>query len=86
MEHTGGFLDKYVNLTPPHGVTRQAVADVINKHLGTDLPVSVIRVHNETVWLDVSPATKNTVAIHKKDLLAQLRERLGKTHAPRDIR
>lgn len=86
MERAGGFLDKYKNLTPPDGVMRQAVTDVLNNTFGTSISVDVVHVRNNVVWLEVSPAIKNTVAIYKNELITQLQEQLGTTHAPTDIR
>ncbi|PIR44622.1 MAG: hypothetical protein COV10_03920 [Candidatus Vogelbacteria bacterium CG10_big_fil_rev_8_21_14_0_10_51_16] len=76
---------RYSHLTRPNESARVAAQIALKSVLKIDIPITKISVERGTVFIRIPQLIKSEVAIHKVDILAALKERLG-SHAPKDIR
>ncbi len=84
MARLNHWLAKYRRLLPPGAATRQSVKEIIKKELGIELADKDIKVQKKTVYLNLSSVLKNEIFIHREQILAELKEKVG-SGAPTSI-
>lgn len=73
------FLARFDELIPVDQVLKQTVREVINQELDHELPLDKIKINRRSVYLEVSPALKNLIFLHRERLAEAVRSKLGET-------
>lgn len=81
----GDFLKKFKTLIPHEKIVKDELVGVVFDETGILLAKEEIFFHNYVVFLKTTPATKNELFMRKKNILSEMKKRLG-DKAPQDMR
>lgn len=81
----GDFLKKFKTLVPQEKIVKDELIRVVFDETGILLSKEEIFFHNCVVFLKTTPATKNELFMRKKNILVEMKKRLG-DKSPQDIR
>lgn len=73
----GSFFDKFKNAATREMVTRQLIADSIEKIAGVKLDLKSIELKNKIIRIQTSPAAKNHIFMKKESILTDIKTQLS---------
>lgn len=85
MEQISLYLTKFTNFVPQEHLVRENLVEILARYLETPIPLELIHLKGNTVFIDASPMIKNILFMYKEDVLKELKEKLLKTSV-RDVR
>lgn len=77
MENISSFLQRFKTLLSSQGARKQISIETIKSLFNIDIDPKKVRIQNDVLFLDVSPAFKNTLFFKKKELLKQINDQVG---------
>lgn len=88
VKRVGDLFAKYKNtLVAPQKTVVLAFTEVVFEVLGIAVDAKVVRYtpHTQTLSIQVSGPLKSEIALHRDEILAHLKGRLGERNAPKTI-
>ena len=86
MEQITLYLKKFENFVPHERQVRDAIAEILSRHIGCRVPLNAIHVRGSTVFITASPSFKNTVFLYKEKIILELTEKLRAKVSVKDVR
>jgi hypothetical protein len=78
MESIQGFLQRYLNLTPPDGAVRGALTEAFNELLHITIDSRKIKIVGTVAYIEVDTTTKSMFFVHQEKILSYVEKKLGK--------
>ncbi len=78
MEGIQSFLQRYLNLTPPDGAIRKALAETLKELLNIAVDQRTIKIVGTVAYIEIDTTTKSIFFIHQGNILKRVEEKLGK--------
>jgi len=79
MQRILDFLEKFKVVRPPDESVRVNFSQIVGEKLGIAVGVENIKVKNFSIYLSgLNGTEKNEIFIHKRGLLSELKEKIGK--------
>jgi hypothetical protein len=78
MEGIQGFLQRYLNLTPPDGAVRKALAEGFKELLNIEIEPRKIKIVGTVAYIEIDTTTKSMLFVHQEAVLRRVDEKLGK--------
>ena len=82
------LFDKYKKvLKAPQGVVVDSFIEVVNDLVGVEIPKERIKysTHTKTLSLTISGPLKSEILLHKDEIVAHMKGRIGAQSAPKNI-
>lgn len=86
MFNIDSLLKKFKNITPPDDHIKKTTALVVMDKLKIDISKEKIKVINNTIHIDASPAVKSVIFRNKMEILGEINNKSGKNPLVGDIR
>ena len=77
MENISSFLQRFKALLSSAGARKQISLEAIKEFFNIDIDPEKVKIKNDVLFLDVSPAFKSALFLKKKDLLNTINQRVG---------
>lgn len=82
MEAVKLFLGKFADLERPDWKTKQALITSVRQKTGLDLPAEAIMIKRHGIYLNLPPALKSLIFIHREAISAGLAAALKQPTIP----
>ena len=68
------FLERYLHFTPPALVRSRAVSKAVSEKFHVVCGEEAVAIRGDIAFVRVDPMLKSEIALHKKELLARIKE------------
>jgi hypothetical protein len=84
MKSFSEYLGKFKNLTPPDGIIRETIREVVKENTNIDIPIKNITIRNNTIYIKNESLLPSLLLLKKEKILFKLKEIL-ENKAPTDL-
>jgi hypothetical protein len=84
MDQLKKWLARWKNLAPADAGLKMAAQEAIKEITGLAVETKNIKIAHHTVYLDLKPAWKTEIFLHRQKILELLQQKIG-PHAPKKI-
>ena len=74
--HIENFLDKFKKLLSQGQAAHEVIAQTITSHVSSEISVSMIKTKGTVIHIQGSPALRNEILMHTRDILSDLTVRI----------
>ncbi|MFA5987108.1 MAG: hypothetical protein WC797_00430 [Candidatus Paceibacterota bacterium] len=77
MRRISELLEVLKRITPPNGVIRDRISEILKENIGVNIDRSKISIKNGIIYVDVNPLIKGEIFMRKDFILNTLKREFG---------